>query len=77
MNNLRRTFWGWKGRLFYFKFLNVLIYLWRGGREGERERNANVGREHQCETETWTGCLSYVPGRGTKPTTQARALTQS
>ena len=41
-------------------------------REGEKE-----GEKHQCETETLTGSLSHAPRLGTKPATQAGALTRN
>ena len=40
------------------------------GREGEGE-----GDNHQCERETLISCLLHMPQPGTKPTTQACALT--
>ena len=55
-------------KLFIYYMFKIL-FLERG-REGERE-----GEKHQCVRETSVGCLSSTPGLGTKPATQALALT--
>ena len=58
------------GILFYFLKYFIYLFLEREGREKERERKINV-------RETSISCLSYVLQLGTKPTTQACALTRN
>ena len=59
---------------FFFKSSSedMLIDFRERVREGEKE-----GEKHQCETETLTGSLSHAPRLGTKPATQAGALTRN
>ena len=54
-----------------FIFLILLFFIFRErGREGEKE-----GAKHQCDRKKSTRCLPYVLSPGTKPITQACALT--
>ena len=54
----------------FFKILEKTLFLERGeGREKEGEE------KNQGERETLICCLSHMPQRGTKPATQACALT--
>ena len=55
---------------FFFKDFVHLFLVRREGREKEEEK-------HRCERETSIGCLSYASCVGTKPATQACALTQN
>ena len=47
-----------------FFYKKKIYYYQTEGREGERK-----GKKHQCERETWIGCLPYDPngGPGTQP----------
>ena len=67
--NLEKMFW----TRIYNAFFKIYFLIFRErGREKETE-----GDNHQCERETLTGCLPYVPRPGTEPATQACALTKN
>ena len=57
--------------LFLFLKKDSICLFLESRREGKRE-----GEKHQC-VRTYIGCLSYVPQLGTKPTTQACALSRN
>ena len=54
------------------KILFIYFFFRERGREGERE-----GEKHRCEREMSIGCLLCTPQPGTKPATQACALTEN
>ena len=57
--------------LFSFKIFQKCIFTEKG-REGER-----AGEKHQCVRETFISGLPYTSQLGTKPATQAHALTRN
>ena len=63
--------------LFFSPHLTICLLIWERVREREKRRRRRRRRKkHQCERETVTGCLPYVPQPGIKPTTWVCALTE-